>query len=122
MSEQPHDKKIIVDENWKEEAQREKEELARQIERERRARTQPPEPASFALLATTLAVQAQAALGDLPRPDGTRPPPDLPAARFHIDMLEVLEAKTKGNLTPEEDQLLKALLFDLRMRFVEKAK
>jgi hypothetical protein len=43
---------------------------------------------------------------------------DLPAAKHMIDLLAILEAKTKGNLTGEEERLLRQLLFDLRLRYV----
>jgi hypothetical protein len=48
-----------------------------------------------------------------------KPEVNLPAAQQTIDILEMLEEKTKGNLTDEEGQLLGTLLYDLRMRFVE---
>lgn len=44
---------------------------------------------------------------------------DLDLARQNIDLLELMEQKTKGNRTPDEDQLLQKLLFEVRMRFVE---
>jgi hypothetical protein len=44
---------------------------------------------------------------------------DLAMAKQNIDLLEMLDAKTKGNLTAEERQLLHGLLFDLRLKFVE---
>jgi hypothetical protein len=44
---------------------------------------------------------------------------DLPVARFHIDLLEMLEAKTKGNRTDEEDQTLEEMLHAARMAFLE---
>lgn len=47
---------------------------------------------------------------------------NLPLARQTIDLLGVLEEKTRGNLTGEEERLLTQILFDLRMRFVEKSK
>lgn len=46
-------------------------------------------------------------------------PVDKVLARSDIDMLEILQEKTRGNLTPEEEKLLQSLLYDLRMRFVE---
>ena len=45
--------------------------------------------------------------------------PNLMMAKQNIDLLELLAEKTKGNRTPEEDQLLEKLLFETRMRFVE---
>lgn len=122
MSEQPPEKKIIVDEDWKEEAQREKETLAAALEQEKRQRARPPEQASFVLLATSLATQVLLNLGEIENPVTKKREENLDEARFHIDMLEMLEQKTKGNLTPEEARVLKGLLFDLRMRFVEKTK
>lgn len=47
---------------------------------------------------------------------------DLELARQNIDLLELMHEKTKGNRTPEEDQLLERLLFETRMRFVETQK
>jgi hypothetical protein len=54
---------------------------------------------------------------------GTQNPPlDLGAARHNIDLLELLFEKTKGNRTPEEDQLLERLLFDVRMQYVDRTR
>ena len=117
------EKKIIVDEDWKEEAQREKEMLAAAVEQEKESkRPAPPEQATFAMLASGLATQALMCLGDLENPYTKKHESNLPEARFHIDMLEMLEQKTKGNLTPDEAQMMQTLLFDLRMRFVGKSK
>lgn len=44
---------------------------------------------------------------------------DLELARQNIDLLELMHEKTRGNRTPEEEQLLEKLLFETRMRFVE---
>ena len=49
-------------------------------------------------------------------------PPDLEAAAQLIEIIGMLEEKTRGNLTAEERQLLDQVLFELRMRFVEAAK
>ena len=46
--------------------------------------------------------------------------PDTSMAKHNIDLLELMQEKTKGNRTPEEDQLLTHLLFQLRMSFVQK--
>ncbi|MDA8168805.1 MAG: DUF1844 domain-containing protein [Nitrospiraceae bacterium] len=45
--------------------------------------------------------------------------PNLPEARYIIDAIAMLEEKTKGNLTPEEDKALKELLYELRMNFAK---
>lgn len=123
MADQPQEKKIIIDEDWKEEAQREKEMLAQAMEEERRKQKQPlPEKATFALLVSSLATQALMGLGEIENPFTKKRELSPDEARFHIDMLELLEEKTKNNLTPEEANLMKNLLFDLRMRFVNKTK
>ena len=62
-------------------------------------------------------------LGDAPHPEtGAAVEPNLILAQQTIDILALLESKTKGNQSPEETQLFGALLTDLRLRFVEKSK
>ena len=60
-------------------------------------------------------------LGDAPNPDG-QPERNLPLARQDIDLLGLLQEKTKGNLTGDEERLLDSALYDLRMRFIEVSK
>jgi hypothetical protein len=118
-------KKLIIDEGWKEQAQREKETLAakeaeekKKQEAEEAAGGGPLPPGSFATLVSMLTTQALFALG-LIRVRGEEPhEPDLEMARYNIDILDMLSEKTKGNLTPEEQQMLKNTLSDLRMGFV----
>jgi hypothetical protein len=57
-------------------------------------------------------------LGELEHPDGEKRQ-DLPLAKQTIDILAMLEAKTKGNLTGPEEKLIQSLLYDLRLRYVE---
>jgi hypothetical protein len=61
-------------------------------------------------------------LGELERPGAGAPKRDLPMAKHTIDILEMLQEKTRGNLTPDEGKLLESLLYDLRLRFVEARK
>jgi hypothetical protein len=61
-------------------------------------------------------------LGIVPSPDGSQPEMNLELARQNIDLLELIYEKTKGNRNAEEDRLIEQLLFELRMRFVEKLK
>ena len=81
----------------------------------------PEEPAAsfsdFLLwMATMIAVQ----FGDLPHPETGQPlEPNLPAARHFIDIMGMLQEKTAGNLTPEEEKLVDDLLFELRKRFLD---
>jgi hypothetical protein len=119
---EPTEKKIIIDDDWKEEAQREKEALAAAMEQEKqKAKHVMREKASFPMLLSGLATQALVCLGELENPFTKQRETDLPEAQFHIDMLEILQAKTKGNLSPDEARMMEGLLFDLRMRFVQKS-
>lgn len=58
-------------------------------------------------------------MGKVPNPETNQPMVDLDAAQMFIDQLEMLEAKTKGNLGPEEQGILKQGLTMVRMAFVE---
>jgi hypothetical protein len=73
----------------------------------------------FAQMIMQQSNMAMMLLGKVPDPQSGQTVRDLEAARFFIDQLEVLEAKTKGNLTKEEDALLKQSLMSLRLAFVE---
>jgi Domain of unknown function (DUF1844) len=61
-------------------------------------------------------------LGELEHPDGGPAHPDLPLAKHTIDIIAMLQDKTKGNLSPPEERLIESLLYDLRLRFVELSK
>jgi hypothetical protein len=76
--------------------------------------------ASFATLVNSLVTQILLYLGDL-TPRGVEPQVNLDMAKFNIDLLGVLEEKTKGNLTPEEQKLLDNALYEARMRYVSVA-
>lgn len=82
---------------------------------------EPGLPITFSTFLVSLSTQALACLGDLAGPEG-EPPPDLPAAREMIDILGMLREKTRGNLDPAEANLLDGILYDLRMRYVKKAR
>jgi hypothetical protein len=70
---------------------------------------------------TLLANQAMLALGGMEDPETKRRIVDLDVAKHQIDSLSMLEEKTKGNLSPDEERYMKSALHDLRMRFVEAA-
>ena len=72
----------------------------------------------FSTFVVSLSHSALQHLGDAEQPDG-RTEPHLPMARHTIDILGMLQEKTKGNLTGEEERLLSQVLYDLRLRFVE---
>ncbi len=124
------EKKIIIDEDWKKQAQHEKEVLAAK-EKEEKAKQQPAEmdeeqgpsgplpPGDLASLINMLTTQALFAMGVLHVKGQDQREPDLEMARYNIDMLETLEEKTKGNLTDQEAQVLKNTLNELRMGYVQ---
>lgn len=78
-----------------------------------------PEP-NFPFFITTLAMQATIALGDAQNPADGKKEKSLPQAKFLIDTLGMLQEKTKNNLTPEENSMLEGVLYELRMRYVQK--
>jgi len=81
----------------------------------------PLPPASFAFLVESILMQAQMQLGLLRFGDKEEeePEPNLPLARHSIDLLAVLEEKTRGNLTVEEQRLVENGLTELRFRYVQ---
>ena len=120
-----------VDESWKEQAEREKQ----VAEQPGPAAAQPSRPsagpatspraeevpdAQFDLFVSSLAMEALIALGEVVHPTTGKHAASLPRAKYLIDLLGVFEAKTKGNLTADEDRLLKDALYQLRMRYLAK--
>ena len=103
-----------VDESWKASVQKEK------------SAEPAAEPAgseaenSLLGLVSTLAMQALAALGEMPRPGTQEISQNLPQAQYLIDTLQLLSDKTKGNLTAEEDAEMKTILYELRVKYVKK--
>jgi hypothetical protein len=90
---------------------------------ERPAQSSAPHPTAdeainFASFLISLGTQAFMHLGDIPNPLTQQREKDPAAAKQMIDLLGILEAKTKGNLTPDEEHLLQQLLLDLRLRYV----
>jgi hypothetical protein len=125
--EKKEEKKIIVDEDWKAEAQKEKEILAAQEkaekekkQEEKQARGPLPE-GNFAALVSMLTTQALFALGLLKVKGQEEKEPDLEMAKYNIDILETIQEKTKGNLTKEEETVLANTLNELRMGYVRVA-
>jgi len=118
------EKKIIVDEDWKSQVAAEKEAAQRQAPHQpgepasAAAAGSQPIPASFDLLVTSFVTEAMIALGQIPHPVSGKQQFDPATARFAIDMLDVIAAKTKGNLTPDEERGLEEVIHQLRMAFV----
>lgn len=76
----------------------------------------------FATFVLSLSHSALMHLGEAPHPETNKVEKSLPLARQTIDLISLLEEKTKGNLTGDEERLIHQILFDLRMRFVELSK
>jgi hypothetical protein len=76
------------------------------------------EPSGFETLVSYLSTTTMFQLGLIPGPGGERIPPDMTNAQRTIDLLQVLQEKTSGNLTPNESRLLDDVLYELRMTFV----
>ena len=111
--------KLHVDSDWKAQAQAEKERLSKQeAEKGPRGGREEMPPADFRSLVGILASQAIGGLGGYQDEQG-RVMVDLMGSRFAIDLIGVLEEKTKGNLTDEEAKDLKDVLAELRSRFVQ---
>ena len=120
--------KIISDDDWKAQAQAEKERLAEEVDKqaaegpaaeERGPRELPA--ASFATLVSSIMTQVLFALGGMEDPKTKRRYVDLDLAKHHIDTLRVLEEKTRGNLTDEEKRMLDRALYETRMQYVQMA-
>ncbi len=77
---------------------------------------------SLSTFLMSLSTQALMCLGEIPNPVTGKPEADLGAVRELIDIIALLQEKTRGNLDAAEARLFEKILFDLRMRFVEKAR
>lgn len=79
-------------------------------------------PLDFSTLILSMASTAMVQLGAIAPPGGDAPTPDLAAAKQAIDILAILEEKTRGNLDDAEQKLLESLLYDLRVAYVDAQK
>ena len=144
MSGEEKERKIVSDDDWKKQAKADKEKLIAKEQQAKAAQQSdgaqqsggagqadgakkagapgPLPPASFLTLVNSLAVQALYCMGRLGGgEEGKGPEVNLDVAKHHIDMLGVLEDKTKGNLSEEETQLLARTVHELRMQYVSSA-
>ena len=79
-------------------------------------------PVDFHTFVLSLGSSALLHLGELERPGAGAAEKDLTLAKHTIDILAMLQQKTRGNLTPAEDKLIESLLYELRLRFVDARK
>lgn len=122
--------KLIIDSDWKSQAQAEKERLATQTASKKPPATgeggegAPDEDREFGFedIVGFFATQSLSYLGYIPDPYSGKAVVSLEHAKLYIDMLGVLEAKTKGNLSETENTGLTKTLSELRMAFVETGK
>ncbi len=115
---------LHIDGDWKEEAAQEKQRLMEQeaqtADKGKDKQTDGGETVpNFLELVNLLAMQAAVALGGYRGPDGETSPPNPAAAKHFVDLLEVLETKTKGNLSEEESKMLGAVTHEIRMAYVQ---
>lgn len=132
------DNKLHIDSDWKAQAQAEKEKLRQREEARKQQTTEPvtPQPATgsatasagaaeqempeatFESLVSLLASQALLYLGAMPEPRSGQRMVSLETARHQIDLLAMLEEKTRGNLSKDEADQLAGLLYQLRSRYI----
>jgi hypothetical protein len=132
---------LHIDTDWKKQAQEEKKRLVEEAKRAAAVPSTPAAPpsadpltpgrpgggrprgetvASFASIIQSFLSQARYFLGEL-SPQGMEPAINLDMAKYQLDMLSILEDRTKNNLAEDEQRLLDTALYELRMRFVNVA-
>ena len=125
QEEKKEEKKIIIDEDWKHQAQKEKEVMAAREKAEKKKPAGAKIPhgplpkGDFAALISLLVTQTLFALNLIRIEGQEEKEPDLEMAKYNIDILETLQEKTKGNLTEEEQKVLEATLNEVRMAYVK---
>ncbi|MCF7873685.1 MAG: DUF1844 domain-containing protein [Candidatus Omnitrophica bacterium] len=103
--------KKTVDQDWKEQVDKEKKTYQQQ--------NQTYHKPDFKIFISSLSMQSMIALGRLENPVTKKTEKNFDQARYLIDTLEIIEAKTKNNLDQEEKKLLEESLFSLRMAYLE---
>jgi hypothetical protein len=107
--------KIIVDSDWKQQAEQEKEKLAKETAPEERGLP----PADFVTHCASLAPQAMIFMGAIANPMTGKADVDFEQARYVIDTLSMLREKTKGNLKSDEETTLESLVGELKLIWVQ---
>lgn len=82
----------------------------------------PLPPVDFKTFIASLATTVLINLGQIPNPSTGNLLKNLDVARYHIDIIDMLAKKTQGNLSPEEEEFIKEILKDLKLRYIEEAK
>ncbi|CAG0929782.1 hypothetical protein PLCT1_01131 [Planctomycetaceae bacterium] len=110
--------KIVIDSDWKDQVKRDKDQLEAELKKSFERKTDLP-PVDFMLHCASLGTQALIFLGAIAHPETGEIVVDLEQARFLIDTLVMLQAKTKGNLTIEEAKSIEQLIGDLKVEWVK---
>ena len=122
MGDDSQEPKLIIDTDWKSQAQAEKEKLSEQVDGPGKDGGKKLPPPAFLDIVRTLIEPALLYMGQFPDPATGRAVVSLEAAKYYIDLLGILEAKTKGNLAADEADTLRRATADLRAEFVEVSK
>jgi len=77
--------------------------------------------ANFQILVSTFATQGMVSLGQIPNPATNKKSVDLAQAKFAIDLLQVLQEKSEGNLSDEEKSFLDQCLYQMRMLYIDRS-
>jgi hypothetical protein len=104
----------------KEKGKKETKAPEKEARQEAEAKQPPPVPeVTFSAFVYSLSTSALVHLGEIAEPITEKMDKNLPLAKQTIDILGILQEKTKGNLTQDEENLLNSFLYDLRMRYVK---
>lgn len=112
------DKKKI-DEAWKDAVEKEK---SKETGADSKIQEEYPQAITFDLFLSSLMIEGLIALGEIENPVTKKKETRLGQARYVIDVIAMLEEKTKNNLTAEEKDAISHILYELRMRYVAKTK
>lgn len=120
MADEKNEPKLIIDSDWKSQAEAERQKLSEQAKQkaEQEAERDLP-PADIMGIVQILATQALLYMGAFPDPQTGRAMVAMDLAKFHVDLLGTLEEKTKGNLTKEEEEVVTQTAHELRLQYVE---
>lgn len=115
------DSGLHIDTDWKQQAKAEKERLQEQTQQESEQQGEQGQipPADFKTLVSTLASQALLYMGAIPDPSTGQRIAHLELAKHHIDLLGILEEKTKGNLEDEEEKMITQTVHELRQYYTQ---
>lgn len=105
-----------VDDAWKETVDKEKSHPAGAPN----TREEYPQEITFGLFLSSLMIEGLIALGEIENPVIKKKEANTGQARYIIDVIAMLEEKTKNNLTPEEQEAVSHILYELRMRYIGK--